>query len=73
MTRLDECGDVLTIDELAAVLQRSVRWIEQRLANGTFPIPRLASLGGRRWARADVRRFLEHDATSSLPARRRVS
>lgn len=60
---------VLTIAELAERLHRSVRWIEQRLADGTFPIPRLQSFdsGCRRarlWSRVDVDRFLEKDATT---------
>jgi len=69
---------VLTIQALAARLGRSVRWIEQGLADGTFPIPRLDRLGrgtrrARLWSSADVDRFLETDATASFHARRRIS
>lgn len=70
-------ADVLTIGELAHILKRSVRWIEQGLADGTFPIPRLQGLDrGRRrarlWSRRDVERFLETDATRPH-ARRRIA
>lgn len=77
LRRLDELGDVLTIADLAPVLHRSIRWIEQGLADGTFPIPTLRSLqrGRRRarlWSNADVRHFIERDATT-FHARRKVS
>ena len=57
---LEECGDVLTIDELASVLRTSRTTIKRRLRMGTFPIRPLTGIDRRRrWSRADVRRYFE--------------
>lgn len=63
-TRLDQCGDVLRIDELAGVLGLSVRTIEAQEQQGTFPIARVKGLGTgkrrpRKYAKVAVARFLE--------------
>ena len=55
---------ILNIVELAAVLRRSVSYIESRLREGTFPIPMAPGLGSgttkrpRLWRRSDVLDFL---------------
>lgn len=63
-TRLDQCGDVLSIADLASVLGISIRTIEAQERQGTFPIGRLVGLGtGRRaprkYAKLAVQRFFE--------------
>lgn len=66
-TRLDQCGDVLSIDELAGVLGLSVRTIEAQEQQGTFPIARVQGLGTgkrrpRKYAKVAVQRFLDRRA-----------
>lgn len=61
---LDECGDVLTIEELASILWTSPTTIKRRLRAGTFPIRPLMGIDRRRrWSRTDVRRYLDRDGT----------
>lgn len=67
-TRLDQCGDVLGIDELAGVLGLSVRTIEAQEQQRTFPIARIKGLGTgtrapRKYAKVAVVRFLEKRAS----------
>lgn len=67
-TCLDQCGDVLSIHELAGVLGLSVRTIEAQEQQRTFPIARVQGLGTgtrvpRRYAKASVQRFLERRAS----------
>ena len=57
---LEDCADVLTIDELAAVLFTSPTTIKRRLRAGTFPIRPLIGIDSRRrWSQADVHRYLD--------------
>ncbi len=57
---LEDCKDVLTIDELASVLLSSETTIKRRLRAGTFPIRHLPGIDSRkRWSRSDVRRYLD--------------
>ena len=61
---LDDCGDVLTLEELASVLFTSPTTIKRRLRAGTFPIrPLLGIDRRRRWSRTDVRRYLDTGGT----------
>ncbi len=67
-TRLDQCGDVLGIAELASVLGLSVRTIEAQEQQRTFPIARIHGLGTgtrnrpRKYAKVAVLRFLDRRA-----------
>ena len=57
---LEECGDVLTLEELASVLYTSPTTIKRRLRAGTFPIRPLVGIDRRkRWSRTEVRRYLD--------------
>lgn len=57
--RLDDCGDVLTIDELAGVLKTSRRTLERLRRARALPIPELRGLDKRpRWSRDAVERYL---------------
>ena len=57
---LEDCGDVLTLEELASLLYTSPTTIKRRLRAGTFPIRPLVGIDRRRrWSRADVRRYLD--------------
>ncbi len=57
---LENCGEVLTLDELASLLCTSPTTIKRRLRVGTFPIQPLIGIDRRRrWSRADVRRYLD--------------
>lgn len=49
----------LTKADLAQVMRCSVRWIEQQLKRGTFPIPRIKQAPGVLFAREDVNRWRE--------------
>lgn len=64
-TCLDECGDVLSIEELARAIGRSVRSIEADERRGTFPIKRVnynlpatRTHLPRKYAKVAVERFL---------------
>ena len=71
-SQLDQMPDVLTIDQLAFVLQTSPTTIKRRLHDGTFPIRKLTGIDRRhRWSRSDVRRFLERDRTVARMGRER--
>jgi hypothetical protein len=65
VTRLDQCGDVLSITELASVIGLSVRSIDAQERAGTFPIRRIDyGLVGRKhlprkYAKVAVQRFFE--------------
>lgn len=66
-TRLDQCGDVLNIEQLAGVLGLSVRTIEAQEHQRTFPIARIPQLGTgkrrpRKYAKVAIQRFLERRA-----------
>lgn len=67
VTRLDQCGDVLNITQLAGVLGISVRTIEAQEHQRTFPIKRVQGLGTgkrppRKYLKASVQRFLDRRA-----------
>lgn len=67
-------GEVLTINDLAAVLGIGRRTITRKLAAGAFPIPSLAGLTHgtkqhRRWSKHVVRAYLRME----LPGLRTVS
>ena len=57
----------LSIDQLAEILGRSVRWIERQLSAGTFPIQPIQGLNPagkrqvRRWSPFVVQAFLEQN------------
>lgn len=58
--RLDACGDVLFIDELAEVIGSSRRQINRLRALNAFPIPTIESIDRRaRWSKTVVRQWLE--------------
>jgi len=62
--KLDECGETLTVAELAAVLGIGRSTIDRMIAHGSFPIPWLPALTKqRRWAKAVVRRWLDTNGT----------
>lgn len=67
--RLDECGDVLTVRQVCAVLQISDRSYRRLRQHGAWPIPALDQLP-HRFAKVAVQRFLETGGASRL---RRVS
>ena len=58
--RLEECGDVLTLPELAAVLQLSIRSVRRRLECRLDLLPPALPRDGRRWtwARHEVEGWL---------------
>ncbi len=61
---LEDCGDVLTLEDVASVLVTSPTTIKRRLRAGTFPIrPLLGIDRRRRWSRTDVRRYLDGTRT----------
>ena len=67
VNRLDECGDVLVLDELGDVLRISTRTIKRRLRAGTCPIRALHGLDRKwRWAKADVEKYLRRDKLSAV-------
>ena len=45
--------------DLAEIFGRSVRWVEQQVAAGTFPIPRLDWRTELAWRKSDVLAFFE--------------
>lgn len=58
--RLEDCKDILTIEELASVLLTSDTTIKRRLRDGTFPIAPLLGIDKRkRWSRTAVQRYLD--------------
>jgi len=62
MKRLDDCGDVLTLSDLSAVLQVSARALRRLRQHGAFPIPELPQFP-KRYGKAAVRAFLEQHQT----------
>ena len=48
---------VLTKAHMARIFGRSVRWVDQHVAAGTFPIPRLTRMSSAAWRKADVQQF----------------
>lgn len=61
---LDDCGDVLTIKQLCAVLQMSTREYYRLKSHGEFPIPPLPHLGSSvRYAKVAVQAYLAQQTT----------
>ena len=61
---LEDCGDVLTLEEVASVLLTSPTTVKRRLRAGTFPIRPLVGIDRRhRWSLPDVRRYLDGTRT----------
>jgi len=68
--RLDVLPEVLTGEEVAAVLGLSRRQFYRLRRHGLFPIPELPRLGHPRFAKAAVARYLDQTAVTLSPARR---
>lgn len=66
MTLMD-CGDVLTIPEVSAVLRISTTEYYRLKQHGAFPIQPLDSLGGAvRYSKTAVQRYLDGPSTQKL-------
>lgn len=64
---LADCGDVLTIKELTAVLRLSESEYYKLKAHGAFPIAPLPSLGGVvRYSKSAVQRYLDSAPSTKL-------
>lgn len=60
VTRLSECGDVLSITDLCQLLGISRASYFNLKAHRSFPIPAMEGLGGAvRYRKADVERYLQ--------------
>lgn len=55
---MTELPVALNKDEVGALMERSGRWVEDQVAKGVFPIPRVKGAPGLLFSRKSVEEFL---------------